>query len=275
MMPPSDRITTINTRVFRVAQLTIYPIKSLGGVNQTEWLAQKAGFALDRRWMLIDKENHFLTQRNWAGMALFNLNILSNEIQVNHALSSAVFHIKEEVGPVIVAKIWDDAAFTREVNPIISEWFSDHLHQSVRLVKLTHEEARKHPSSVLQSEVPVSLADSYPYLLTGTKSLENLNDQLSQKIAMNRFRPNIVVTTIQAHEEDQWQNFSIGEAAFRYVKPCGRCNVITIDQETGLTDNEPLKILNKYRKQEQSVCFGSHLVCLKEGLVKTGDALLF
>lgn len=259
----------------KVEKLAVYPVKSLGGISMTACYARKAGFNLDRRWMLIDESNSFLTQRSWSGLALFALTLENDEIQVHFDKSSISFSPEEDWGQLIETNVWDDIAVTREVNPVVSEWFSEQILRKVRLVKLAHEDARMHTSSILKGEIPVSLADSYPYLVIGTESLNNLNSQLENKIDMDRFRPNIVVSTQLAHEEDGWQTFRIGEAQFRFVKPCGRCNVITIDQTSGKKDNEPLTTLSNYRKKDHSVLFGSHLICMMEGLVKVGDEVCF
>jgi uncharacterized protein YcbX len=98
---------------------------------------------------------------------------------------------------------------------------------------------------------------------------------MSEKVPMNRFRPNIVVSSSVAHEEDEWGDFKVGSATFTNIKPCGRCNVITIDQATGIINNETLKILNTYRKKENSVLFGTNVVCNISGKVSVGDRIEF
>jgi uncharacterized protein YcbX len=92
---------------------------------------------------------------------------------------------------------------------------------------------------------------------------------------MARFRPNIVISSSVAHEEDSFGNFQIGNVKFQNAKPCGRCIMINNDPKNGIVKKEPLKTLSKYRKVENSILFGTNVMCLNEGEIKVGDALVF
>ena len=46
-----------------VSELFIYPIKSLGGISVSSAKISDRGIDFDRRWMLVDENNRFLTQR--------------------------------------------------------------------------------------------------------------------------------------------------------------------------------------------------------------------
>jgi len=56
-----------------ISDLYIYPIKSLGGIPVSEARLTDRGLEHDRRWMLIDENNRFLTQRENPEMALFSV----------------------------------------------------------------------------------------------------------------------------------------------------------------------------------------------------------
>ncbi|MFN8319759.1 MAG: hypothetical protein U0V54_10095 [Saprospiraceae bacterium] len=56
----------------------------------------------------------------------------------------------------------------------INEWLSKELGQSVRLVKMIE---RFHFAGPLNSEVEVSGADGYPYLVLGTASMDLLSEK--------------------------------------------------------------------------------------------------
>ena len=77
---------------------------------------------------------------------------------------------------------------------------------------------------------------------------------------MNRFRPNLVLSGCEAVDEDTWSQFSIGETTFYPVKPCYRCVVTTINQDTAEKSAEPLKTLATYRSENNKVKFGQNLV---------------
>ena len=140
-------------------------------------------------------------------------------------------------------------------------------------MRLASDRAREHFVKKHNNLIPVSLADGYPYLLLGTESLRGLNNKLTGKLSFDRFRPNIVVQTTESHEEDLWHNIGAGTAVFENAKPCGRCQIVTINQETAISDNEPLKVLNTYRRSANSVLFGINLICRQDGLVRSGDTV--
>lgn len=126
----------------------------------------------------------------------------------------------------------------------------------------------------------VSFADAYPFLLTATASLSELNRRISEipgsnlEIAMERFRPNIVVTTEEPFCEGNWQSVKIGEVEFTLVKPCSRCIITTVDQTTGAKNElkEPLRTLSTFRQfGTAGVMFGENMVPRSQGIVKVGD----
>ena len=104
-------------------------------------------------------------------------------------------------------------------------------------------------------------------------SLDDLNARLDQPVPMNRFRPNLVFTGGQPFEEDTWQNFTIGSNRFRGVKPCARCVLTTIDQETSLAGKEPLRTLAAYRTREHKVYFGQNAIAIDHEKISEGDVV--
>ena len=53
--------------------LFIYPIKSLGGISLPAADLTLRGLRHDRRWLIVDENNRFMTQREHAEMALLTL----------------------------------------------------------------------------------------------------------------------------------------------------------------------------------------------------------
>jgi hypothetical protein len=90
---------------------------------------------------------------------------------------------------------------------------------------------------------------------------------------MNRFRPNLVFSGGEAFEEDKWGDFSIGNVEFYGIKPCARCVMTTIDQETAMKGKEPLKTLAIFRQRDHKIFFGLNAVSKQLGVIKTGDHL--
>jgi len=262
-------------KTYVVKELYIYPIKSLAGIAVHSVRAQEMGFENDRRWMLIDEENQFITQRKYPILSQFYPEIKKNTIEISFKSLVHEFIIDESAGKSILSKVWDDETMVFEVNKATSKWFSEALGFNCKLVKIENKGARKHFSNKLNARLNVSLADGYPYLLIGSKSLDLLNEKLDEKITIQRFRPNIVVETKLAHEEDFFDSFLIGNVQFKNAKPCGRCIMINNDPKNGVVKKEPLNTLSQYRKKENSVLFGSNCIALNEGIVYVGDNLTF
>jgi hypothetical protein len=110
----------------------------------------------------------------------------------------------------------------------------------------------------------------FMWLCRMQENLADLNSQLSSNgsssLPMNRFRPNVVLAGIEgaAWTDDMWGSVAVGGAQLSYVKPCSRCKVTTIDQETGEEGREPLKTLGQFRcgQLSLSACFGvCHSTC--------------
>lgn len=88
---------------------------------------------------------------------------------------------------------------------------------------------------------------------------------------MNRFRPNVVVAGTAAWAEDDWTRISIGDVAFRVVKPCGRCVITTTDQHTARRGAEPLRTLARHRLSGKELLFGQNLIPDTAGVIRVGD----
>jgi len=63
----------------------------------------------------------------------------------------------------------------------------------------------------------------------------------------------------------------VGDVVLRVVKPCARCVITTVDQETGVAGKEPLATLATYRRRGNAVLFGQNLVHENTGTVRVGD----
>ncbi len=70
--------------MFFVSGLYIYPVKSLGGFSITEAKVTTTGFEHDRRWMLVDKDGKFMTQRTFPAMALLQTAIVPEGLYISH-----------------------------------------------------------------------------------------------------------------------------------------------------------------------------------------------
>lgn len=260
---------------YRLTQIWIYPIKSLGGIRLTSARVKAKGLEYDRRWMLVDENNHFLTQRVHHNMALFKLQMNSKYLVVrfnNEELNVPLAETSH--AEKINATIWDDTVITQEVNPLFSAWFSEKLNFRCKLVSFPEENSRLVDGRYAPMETHVSLADAYPFLIIGQSSLDDLNKRLEKPVPMNRFRPNFVFEGGLPYEEDHWKNFRVGNARFVGVKLCGRCVLTTINQETGESGKEPLATLATYRAENGKINFGQNLLALTHHEIYEGDSII-
>ena len=259
-----------------LSQLFIYPIKSLGGIALKQGYIGNRGLEHDRAWMLIDQQGTFISQRKYPQLALLQTSITASTLTVQHKHNpnqNISFSITENLDSPIAVTVWDDHCTALEVNTKVSEWFSAYLQMEVKLVKMPAAEKRKVDPRYALHEATVGFADAYPSLIIGQSSLNLLNTKLAHQIGMDRFRPNLVFIGGDAHLEDEIIEFSIGEVQFYSAKPCTRCVMITVDQQTGEKSPEPLKTLSTYRNFGQKILFGQNIMHTNLGLVRIGDEL--
>lgn len=258
----------------RLSEIWIYPVKSLGGIRLTEAKVMEKGLALDRRWMLVDEQGVFMTQRFHPTMALFKPRVADGELIItfqgdSHKISTT----KPGSGANEHVKIWDDTVVAVEVDLQTSAWFSEKLNFKCKLVSFPEENPRAVDAKYKVNDEHVSLADGYPFLIIGQQTLDFLNAKLGTPLPMNRFRPNLVFTGGVPHEEDHWRNFTIGINHFVGVKPCARCVQTTINQDTAEKGIEPLRTLATYRKDGNKILFGQNVVAVNHQTIKQGDII--
>jgi uncharacterized protein len=259
-----------------LSELHIYPVKSLGGIALEKALVTERGLEHDRRWMVVDPEGEFLTQREHPGMATVWVDV--NE----HSLSlAAPDRDTIEVpfactpSPALRVRVWNSDVEALAVSAAADSWLSDHLGTPCRLVHMPDTTRRACDPDRAGAGRIVSFADGYPFLVTNEASLADLNRRAGTELPMNRFRSNLVVRGAEAWAEDNWNEFTIGEVRFKAAKPCGRCQVTTTDQATGeVRGPEPLATLATFRDSEFGVRFGMNLVALGAGTLRLGDMLV-
>lgn len=256
-----------------ISEIYIYPIKSLGGIKLIESNIEPRGLQYDRRWMLCNEHNHFITQREFKELALFKLNKEVDSFTVNYKENG--FQIPFEItGETETVKVWDDECKAIEYS-LGSAWFSKMLNFTCKLFYMPNQSERKVSEKYAHNNEITSFSDGFPILIIGQESLNFLNTKLPKPIGMDRFRPNIVFTGGKPFDEDRFKNFSIGKNLLKGVKPCSRCVITTIDQNTTKTSSEPLKTLATFRSIDNNVLFGQNLIATKiEHEIKIGDEII-
>jgi uncharacterized protein YcbX len=257
-------------------EIYLYPIKSLGGISVSQALVEERGFRYDRRWMLVDKKGDFVTQRIHPQLALLQVALSETQLEVfskRDPSRKISFDLELNSGEEMQVKVWGDAVAALQVAPEVSAWFSNFLGMNVDLVLMPESSHRKMDPRYAVQEESVSFADGMPYVMIGQASLDELNGRLADPVGMDRFRPNLVFSGGEAYAEDQFKQLQIGEVEFQVVKPCARCVMITVNQQTGEKGKEPLATLATYRTVNNKVYFGQNAVALAPGMVRLGDLL--
>ena len=261
---------------YTLSKINIYPVKSLPGIELKESIVEERGFKYDRRWMLVDSNNTFITQRLFPQMIFITPSIVENHLIFMHKfkdIKSLRISLNEFPNKEIKVQIWDDECFALEYESEINNWFSAAIDFQCKLVYMPGTSYRKTSTKYFKESKNVSFADGYPYLIIGMESLNHLNKMLIKPVEMNQFRPNLVFEGGNKHDEDNWKEISIGFIRFAVVKPCARCVITTIDLKSGKKNKEPLSTLNTYRDFDKKIMFGQNAIALSHGILKIGEKI--
>ena len=258
-----------------ISEINIYPIKSLKGISLTKSVVEVRGLRHDRRLMLVDAENKFLTQREFPVMARISIDLNGEGFTASVNGQQLKIPLHPATDDYRTAKIWTSSVRSEFYPDAINKWFSDALEIDCKLVAMPEGAHRgvNPVYAIRQFKDEVSFADGYPFMLLGEASLADLNSRLAEPVPMNRFRPNFVVAGSEPFAEDNWRIIRIGSTVFHVVKPCERCVIPTIDQSAGeKTGKEPLRTLSIYRTKRGKVLFGQNLIAETAGAtVRVGD----
>lgn len=264
-----------------VSRLFVYPIKSCAGVELQESLLIETGLEFDRAWMVVDEEGEFLSQRELPRMALIRPTLKYSEM-VLRAPGMLALHIAfDRVEAPVRVRVWDDEVAAYDMGDIAAQWFSDFLSEGgarrkLRLVRFDPEH-RRLSSRKWTGEVEAlnQFADGFPLLVISEASLAEFNARMQaaghDAVGMERFRPNLVLAGIEAHDEDRIDEVRIdtgdgGLVLLRPVKPCARCTIPDVDPataETGTAVNETLRAYRADPRLDGALTFGMNVIVLE------------
>ncbi|MCB0662681.1 MAG: MOSC domain-containing protein, partial [Saprospiraceae bacterium] len=231
--------------------------KSLAGFSPESWEVAEEGLLYDRKWLLVDENGNFCTQRKFPQMARLQAAIKDDFLVISKLDATDSIEIPLEnsaIGGMEEVKVWSDKTMAFAEEQIYNDWLSDALGFAVKLYRQTDASRRVHER--FGTEKTVSFADSQPFLVVGTASLADLEKRLGNEINMNRFRPNMVIETETPFVEDTWELFQLGNIPLKKTKLCGRCKMVNVNQEIGKPDMDLLGFLGGFRRNENSIDFG-------------------
>lgn len=259
----------------RIARLFVYPVKSCAGVELREAQLTETGLDLDRAWMVVDDQGKFVTQRELPRMALIQPKLKLTEV-ILRAPGMLALHLQiDTVEEPVRVKVWDDEVPAFDMGDVAAQWFSDFLGRKLRLVRFDPEHRRVSNLKWTDgAEALNQFSDGYPVLVASTASLDQLNEKLvaagHAAVGIERFRPNLVLEGVEAHDEDRLDLIRIatdeGEVQLRPVKPCPRCPIPNIDPATGESSPEVTDTLQGYRRNDivgGAVTFGMNAIVVE------------
>lgn len=235
------------TRTARIAGLYCYPVKSLRGFALEATTIWHHGLAGDRRFMLIDARRRFVSQRECPALASLVLEQGPNRL-IFHAQSQASLTVATDNIPdcTLTVRVWDSQVTANDMGDAVANWLSDYFGRELRLVCFG-ETAKRLADAEYASDTPITFSDGFPVLVINQASLQALNTQTGFSLGEDRFRANLVLTGLDAFEEDAIERLEIDGLTLRLVKPCTRCAIPGIDQTTGQRSMDPLPWLKQHR----------------------------
>lgn len=277
-----------------IEELWVYPVKSCAGIRLPEAELTDTGLAYDRAWMVVDDRGQFVSQRELPRMALIQPAFRMGQL-VLKAPGMLSLHLALDAAeqPTRV-QVWDDEVEAYDMGDVAAQWFTDFLSpgapadlQRLRLARFDPEVMRRcDPAWTGTRTAHTQFADGFGLLVASRASLDELNQRLQAAgqapVDMRRFRPNIVLAGLTAHDEDRCGPMSIatpdGLAIIEPVKPCARCPIPDIDPDTAERDHRVGDTLQTYRQDRRvggAVTFGMNaIVTGGEGMVlRTGQTV--
>ncbi|MBU9384282.1 MOSC domain-containing protein [Burkholderia gladioli] len=269
-----------------LSELFVYPIKSCAGISLTRATLLESGLEYDRTWLIVEPSGSMITQRTHPRLALVKIAIGETELLIEAPgmppLRTPLDARALGDAPRLSVTVWKDSMEALDTGEATARWFSAFLGLTVRLVRFAPE-VRREVTRKWTGELSThtQFADGFPVMVIGQASLDDLNARLGQRgvpaMPMNRFRPNLVISGLDAYEEDYVEHLDIeaasGPIRLRLVKLCTRCPVPDVDQALGGPNpqhpHEPLDTMSGYRANER---FDGQLTFGKHGVLVVADS---
>ncbi|MGJ8685966.1 MAG: MOSC domain-containing protein [Spongiibacteraceae bacterium] len=259
----------------QVSQLWRFPVKSLAGQCESEYTIDDWGPVGDRRWLLVDENRRFVTQRKFPKMCRLLAIDQRDSLRVvdldGSVAGLAVVISSLDVTARYQVTVWNDQPAVVDAGDEAAAFFSQYLQSSVRLCYMPDDEFRQVDLAYASEGDRLGFADGFALLLCNEASLEVCAEALGRGLGMARFRPNIVVSGAEAFAEDDWACIRIRDIEFDLVKPCSRCAIPSVDPETGNRERDVVSMLQAQCRRDGSIYFGQNMRHRGRGSIAIGD----
>ena len=255
----------------KIKELYIHPVKSLRGFSVDSIELDAFGAKYDRRWMVVDDQAMFISQREKPVMATIETSLEDGLLRLKDAGGSIVVEAAD--GRDYQVQVWHDRVTAKDCGDAVAQWLTQRLGQSCRLVYMPDEACRIVDKNYTINAEKVSFADGFPLLVIGQASLDDLNARMDAPVTMARFRPNIVVANSAPFAEDQWSTLMHKNVNFHVVKPCSRCVIPSLDPQTGERHKTINRVLAGFRRRDNVIYFGQNMLFDGQATIRVGDVL--
>jgi uncharacterized protein YcbX len=256
-----------------LSALTVYPVKSCSGISLQRVQIDRFGLSGDRRWLMVDSDDKFITQREQAHLALLKTAWEEPTLSLHWGDASLFVEVPDNSATLRTVSVWQDTVIARDAGDEAAAWLQRHLGLLCRLVHMPDDWQRRVDTTYARGDETVSFADGFPLLLICEASLDDLNSRLTQPVPMDRFRPNIVVSGCAPFAEDNWRQIRIGNSLFDIAKPCSRCVIPSINQQSAKRDPQINRVLASFRRRGRAIYFGQNLLYGELGELTIGDSV--
>jgi uncharacterized protein YcbX len=275
----------------RVTDLFVHPLKGAAPMRVHRLVLDALGARGDRRWMLTDPSGAPLTAREAARLLTIRATLPMREGAVvaeyplcldADGLPRLLVPQAPPDAPRWRTHLWGDDLTLLDAGNAAADWCSTAIGRNCRLTHQAPDTVRplapKFAGPLSATARAVALSDGAPLLLLGAASLDALNRRLTDSgtrpMGVERFRPNVLLATHHAHEEDTWSHVRIGDLELGVGTPCPRCVVTTLDPHTLEQGVEPLRTLAAYRRGDGGgVMFGMNASHAAPGTIAVGDTV--
>ncbi|MET0287599.1 MAG: MOSC N-terminal beta barrel domain-containing protein [Polyangiales bacterium] len=249
----------------------IYPVKSARGIALPEARLSDRGIQHDRRFLIVDENGRFQTQREDPSMARLHTALVGDSLVLTFDGRSLELPLQPALGDTRSVRVFADQIEGALELPLAASFLSDAFGRELSLVYMPDGVRRQVDPKRAGPNDLVGFADGFPYLLCSESSLEALNVHLSNPVTMRRFRPNFVIEGANAYAEDKFRALRLGSVPFLALKPCSRCVIVDTDPDLGVRSPGPLAALAHTHTMEKRAIFGQNLVARGSGVVRLGD----
>ena len=246
-----------------IAALFVYPVKGCRGIALSSARVTERGLEHDREWMVVDATGRFVTQRTEPRLASIATALTATSLTLTVPGAVSLRVPLGQSGVTGAVTVWRDTVPGIDQGPEAAAWLSSRLDGAYRLVRFDPAARRLCNTAYAgDSGAHTAFADGYPLLVLSEASLSDLNARLAIPLPVDRFRPNLLLSGVDAYDEDYIDQVVSGDVTLKMVKPCTRCQVTTIDQRTLERGLEPLHTLAGYRHNAllDGVAFGMNAI---------------